>query len=126
VPVERLISRGVSAGVKPGGDGVILWEPRPGGSECAFVYDTTVVARVPADAGRDDVTVVWSHRAPVRLSASGSRLAVADLARVEHVAEFQTTVQEPRFSIDSVARAHGTSPGFRAMPHNRGSVLSNR
>jgi hypothetical protein len=58
VPVEQLIFRGVSAGVKLGGDGVILWEPRPGGRECAFVYDTTVVARVPAGAGREDVTVV--------------------------------------------------------------------
>jgi hypothetical protein len=48
----------LSAGVKLGGDGVILWEPRPGGRECAFVYDTTVVARVPAGAGREDVTVV--------------------------------------------------------------------
>jgi hypothetical protein len=35
-----------------------MWEPRPGGRECAFVYDTTVVARVPAGAGREDVTVV--------------------------------------------------------------------
>jgi hypothetical protein len=58
VPVEQLIFRGVSAGVKLGGDGVILWEPRPGGRECAFVYDTTVVARVPAGAGREDLTVV--------------------------------------------------------------------
>jgi hypothetical protein len=58
VPVEQLIFRGVSAGVKLGGDGVILWEPRPGGRECAFVYDTTVVARVPAGAAREDVTVV--------------------------------------------------------------------
>jgi hypothetical protein len=31
VPVEQLIFRGVSAGVKLGGDGVILWEPRPPG-----------------------------------------------------------------------------------------------
>jgi hypothetical protein len=30
---------------------------RPGGRERAFVYDTTVVARVPAGAGREDVTV---------------------------------------------------------------------
>jgi hypothetical protein len=29
VPVEQLIFRGVSAGVKLGGDGVIMWEPRP-------------------------------------------------------------------------------------------------
>ena len=58
VPVEQLIFRGVLAGVKLGGDGVILWEPRPGGRECAFVYDATVVARVPAGAGREDVTVV--------------------------------------------------------------------
>jgi hypothetical protein len=43
--------------VQLGGDGVILWEPRPGGRECAFAYDTTVVARVPAGAGREDVTV---------------------------------------------------------------------
>jgi hypothetical protein len=43
VPVEQLTFRGVSAGVKLGDDGVILWEPRPGGRECAFVYDTTVV-----------------------------------------------------------------------------------
>jgi hypothetical protein len=33
VPVEQLIFRGVSASVKLGGDGVILWEPRPGGRE---------------------------------------------------------------------------------------------
>jgi hypothetical protein len=43
--------------VKSGGNGVILWEPQPGGRECAFVYDTTVVARVPVGAGREDVTV---------------------------------------------------------------------
>jgi hypothetical protein len=56
VPVEQPIFRGVWAGVKLGGDGMILWQPRPGGRECAFVYDTTVVARVPAGAGREDVT----------------------------------------------------------------------
>jgi hypothetical protein len=33
VPVEQLVFRGASAGVKLGGDGVILWEPRPGGRE---------------------------------------------------------------------------------------------
>ena len=30
---------------------MIRWEPRPGGRECAFVYDTTAVARVPVGAG---------------------------------------------------------------------------
>lgn len=58
VPVEHLIFRGLPAGVELGEDGVILWEPRPGGRERGFVYDTTVVARVPAGAGREDITVV--------------------------------------------------------------------
>jgi hypothetical protein len=58
VPVEHLIFRGLPAGVELGEDGVILWEPRPGGRERGFVYDTTVVARVPAGAGRGDITVV--------------------------------------------------------------------
>jgi hypothetical protein len=51
VPVEQLIFRGVSAGVELGGDGVILWKPRPGGRKCGFINDTTDVARVPAGAG---------------------------------------------------------------------------
>jgi hypothetical protein len=49
----------------------MLWEPRPGGRECTLVYDTTVVARVPAGTGREDVSLSASSAYVPAMAATG-------------------------------------------------------